>query len=211
MPATLAPTVRTTYNPQQIVRGLIEAWTQAFGTTPKKESIGLLFAHNSHETGLTVSMWNNNFGNYKYIPSKNPELDNVEYMMLNNVWEKIKGERVVFQPPDPQTWFRSFPTLADGISFYLNSLKNKRFKSAWVFVENGDIAGFSKHLKALNYYTDLESNYTKNMMIYFNSFIKNKYFEKAIDEIKKESEKNEAQKPSSWQRFMGTFSKIFNK
>jgi hypothetical protein len=69
---------------------LKEGWIDQFDSIPKKESIGVLFAQNSLETGGTVSMWNNNFGNYKYIPSKDLSDDIYKtYMMLNGVWEII--------------------------------------------------------------------------------------------------------------------------
>lgn len=188
MSATLVPAIRTTYNQQDMIKGFIGGWIKQFDTIPKKESIGVLFAHNAHETGGTKSMWNNNIGNIKYIPSNNPldDLDK-EYMMLSNVWEILNGKKVIFNPPDPQTWFRSYKTLADGLSEHLFNLKNKRYKSAWVAVESGNVPEFAHILKGKWYYTGSEEDYIKNMQIWFNKYMKDSTFENTIKAIEQAS------------------------
>jgi hypothetical protein len=182
MPATLVPATRTTYTPSQLVNGLVEGWFKLFKTIPKKESIGVLFAQNAIETGLSKSMWNNNIGNIKYI-SNPTDPPTVKYCMLSNVWEIVNGKRVVFQPPHPATWFRAFDTLADGVEHHLNFLKSKRYKVAWSAVESGSVKDFAHLLKVQGYYTAPEADYVKGMNYYFNSYIKSKDYESAIKSL----------------------------
>jgi hypothetical protein len=131
-------------------------------------------------------MWNNNIGNVKFVPSKNPDDDNGKnYIMLANVWEIVNGKKVTFQPPHPATWFRSFETLGDGVAHHMDFLKNKRYKKAWTAVEAGDPTGFSKLLKEAGYYTAPESDYTKLMNGYFNKFMKDTTFDKVVAELTK--------------------------
>lgn len=184
MAAKLVPAKRTPHTSEEMIRGFVEGWYKQFGNIPKKESIGVLYAQNALETGGTASMWNENIGNVKFAPSKNPDNDTgKEYMMLTNVWEIIKGEKKYFQPPDPATWFVSYPTLADGIAEHLDYLKNKRYKAAWVAVEAGDCAQFAHILKMNFYYTASEADYVKGMKGWFNKYMKDKTFEKVVAEI----------------------------
>jgi hypothetical protein len=186
MTAKLVPAVRTTYAQQDMIRGFTEGWYKQFGTIPKKESIGVLYSQNALETGGTKSMWNNNIGNVKFAPNKNPDLDNgKEYMMLSNVWEIIGGKKVIFNPPDPATWFKSYASLADGIAEHLDYLKNKRYKDAWVAVEAGDPAQFAHILKVHLYYTAPEADYIKGMQGWFKKFMADNTFENVVEELKK--------------------------
>lgn len=184
MAAKLVPAVKTNYTLNQLVRGLVEGWYKKFGALPKKESIAVLYAQNAIETGSTVAMWNNNVGNVKFSPSKNPDNDTgKDYMMLNNVWEIINGQKVIFQPPNKQTWFRSFPTLGDGIADHYEFLMNHRYKTAWASVENGNPAEFAHQLKKAGYYTAPEADYIKLMNLYFNKFMKATTFETVAVEL----------------------------
>lgn len=179
--ATCVPVVVTTCTQQELIKGFIEGWKKSFNTLPKKTSIAILYAQNAIETGSTNHMYNWNIGNVKYIPSKDLEADDdIQYMMLGNVWEIINGKRVVFQPPNQATWFRAFPTLADGIAFQVDFLKNKRYKNAWAAVEAGSPIQFAHLLKVAGYYTAPEADYAKAVGIYFNKFMKDDSFEKII-------------------------------
>lgn len=181
MPAQLVPTVRTTYSNYDLIKGFVEGWKKQFGSFPKKTSIAVLYAQTAIETGSTGSMWNNNIGNVKYLPSKDLSADDgVQYMMLNNVWEIIGGKKVIFQPPHQATWFRAFPTLADGIAFQMDFLKNKRYKKAWAAIETGSPMEFTHLLKIAGYYTAPEADYAKAVGIYFNKFMKDDSFEKIV-------------------------------
>ncbi len=181
MPAKNVATVRTSYNSAQMIEGFILGWKQQFNEIPKKESIGVLYAQNALETGSTTSMWNNNIGNVKFVPSKNPsDDDGKEYMMLANTWEIINGQKVIFQPPNPATWFRSFPTLQDGIAHHIDFLKNHRYAKAWSAVEAGDPAQFAHLLKMAGYYTAPESDYVNAMNAYYKKFMKDQTYEQVV-------------------------------
>jgi len=224
MAATLVPTTRTSYNGQQMIEGFVRGWFKQFGTLPKKECIGVIWSQNALETGSTTSMWNNNIGNVKFVPSKNPDDDNGKtYMMLANVWEIINGQRVTFQPPNPATWFRAFPTLEDGVAFHLDFLKNHRYKAAWAAVEAGSPAQFAHLLKVAGYYTAPESDYTNAMNAYFKKFMNDPTFDKVIaalqpqlnvdpttGDVSVSGDIDLAPKPTStWGTITGIFSGLF--
>jgi hypothetical protein len=173
-------TIRTQYTAQEMVNAFVEAWCSISGSVPKKEQIGVIFGQWALETGMSASMYNNNIGNVK--APKNPS-EEVEYCVLHNVWEIIDGKKVILSPEDPGSWFRSFPTLLDGVKFHFNFLKNKRYKIAWQAVEAGDPADFSKKLRQQGYYTAPEDHYTKAIMSYFNKFKASNYFENAINKL----------------------------
>lgn len=184
MAAKCIPAVKTTYNSQQVIQAFVRAWFKAFGEIPKKESIGVLYSQNCIETGGTVSMWNNNVGNVKFVPSQNQDDDNgKEYMMLTNVWEIINGEKKYYNPPDPATWFCAFPTLEDGIAEHLDFLKNHKYKSAWSAVESGNPGAFAHLLKLGYYYTAPEADYVKGMMYFFNKYMQDQTYELTVKQL----------------------------
>jgi hypothetical protein len=178
MAATLVPTVRTTYTQAQMIEGFIRGWIKQFGEIPSKTSVGVLYAQDALETGSTTSMWNNNIGNVKYKPTAGDE--GWTYMMLANVWEIINGSKVYFQPPNPATWFRAFPSLADGVAFHLDFLRNHRYKNAWSAVESGNPAAFAHLLKIAGYYTAPEADYVKLMNYYFNKYMNDYTYEQVV-------------------------------
>lgn len=181
MAAKLVETVRTTVNLTQLIEGLVEGWYKKFNVIPEKKQIGVLYAQNALETGGTVSMWNYNIGNVKFVANKNPDLDTgKEYMMLVNVWEVVNGQKITFQPPHSATWFCSFTTLGDGVAQHMDFLKNHRYAKAWTAVESGDPAGFAHLLKLAGYYTAPEADYVKLMNLYFNKYMKMTTFEDAV-------------------------------
>jgi len=181
MSAKLVPTIKTVYTQKDMIKGFVEGWQKAFNEIPKKQSIAVLWAQNCIETGATSSMWGNNVGNVKFVPSSNPEDDNgKQYQMLANVWEMINGKKIIFQPPHPATWFRAFPTLREGIAYHLDFLCNHRYKSAWASVQAGDPAGFVHALKMAKYFTALESDYVKGVNAYFKKFMADSTFESVV-------------------------------
>jgi hypothetical protein len=182
MTATLVPTVRTPCTQYDLVKAFIGAWQEMYGSLPTKQQIGVVWAQNALETGLTHDMWNYNLGNIKYVANPGDD-ESLKYCMLENVWEIVNGQRVVFQPPNPATWFRAFDTLTEGVFFYFNFLRNKRYRTAWTAVEAGDPAGFSHLLKMAGYYTAPEADYTRAEMAYFNKFMGSDYFDRAMAEL----------------------------
>ncbi len=180
MTATLVPTVRTSYTQSDMVAGFVNGWLKQFGQIPSKEAIGVLIAQNTLETGGTTSMWCNNVGNVKYIAGPNDD-PGIQYCMLANIWEIINGQKVIFQPPNPATWFRAFPTLTDGVAFHLDFLKNHRYKQAWTAVEAGNPAAFAHLLKLGGYYTAPEADYVRLMTYYFNKYMATTDYEAAVN------------------------------
>lgn len=179
MPATLRDTVQTQYTQYELTKAFVDAWVLLYGTFPQKKQIAVIWAQNALETGMSAMMWNNNIGNVKYIA--NPTDDaSIEYCMLKNVWEIVNGQRVTFQPPNPATWFRSFPTLTDGVHYYFDFLRNRRYKIAWAAVEAGDPLQFAHLLKVQGYYSAPEADYAKAEIGYFNRFMQADYFDKAL-------------------------------
>jgi len=179
MPAKLVPTVQTKYSQFELDQGLIKGWIKLFGTPPTKSQIGVLWSQNALETGLTAAMWCNNIGNVKYVPNAG-DTEAVHYCMLRNVWEIINGKKVYFQPPSPATWFRAFDTLEEGVAFFFDLLRNRRYKAAWTAIEAGDPALFAHLLKVAGYYTASEADYRNAMLRYYNAFMASNDFEKAL-------------------------------
>lgn len=177
--ATCVPVKKIDFSIQDFVRSLIVAWKTIYGNLPQKKQLAIIYAQWSIETGQGKFCWNNNIGNVKYVPGKESS-DNIQYMMLSNVWEILNGKKVFFQPPHQATWFRSFVTLDDGVSFHLNFLRNSRYKKAWAAVEAGSPLDFVHLLKVANYYTASEADYAKAVALYFNKFMKEDTFEKII-------------------------------
>lgn len=80
--------------------------------------------------------------------------------------EIIGGREVWFDPPHPQTRFRAYDSLDDGVSDYLATLR-KRFDRAWAEVEAGDPADFAHVLHEQHYYTASEPLYTRALLAWY--------------------------------------------
>lgn len=176
----LVPTTRTTCTYQDLIIGLIRGWYSLYKVPPTKQQIGVIYAQNTLETGGTLHMYNWNFGNIKAVDA--PSVS-VEYCKLNGVWEIINGQRVEIPADNPGAWFRSFPTLDAGIAWYMNFLRNTRYKIAWSAVEAGDPALFSHYLKQQGYYTAPEASYTSAMLTYFGRFMNDVTFDNVLPNI----------------------------
>jgi flagellum-specific peptidoglycan hydrolase FlgJ len=185
MPAKCVPVRQTNYSQLEMTRAFIKAWIEIFDQLPEKRQIAIIWAQNTLETGHTKNMFNNNIGNIKYIPSPG-DTEDIEYTMLAKTWEIINGKREDFNPPHPQTWFRSFETLSDGIIHHINFLRNKRYKNVWKAIDAGDPALFAKLLKQQGYYTASEESYRKVITSLFNDYMKNPNFENIIKEFNSE-------------------------
>lgn len=173
----LIETTRTTCTPYQLTQSFVEAWQTLYGQLPKKQQIAILYAQNALETGSSTQMWNWNIGNCKAVDIAG---QTIEYCILNGVFEYVNGVRVNIPPTSPAAWFRSFPTLTAGVTFYFDLLKNHRYRNAWTAVENGDPQQFCHLLRVAGYYTAPESAYVAAEMAYFNKFMASDYFETAL-------------------------------
>jgi hypothetical protein len=137
-----------------VALALRRAWVKLLGETPKRESILVLLAQFTLETGGGRACHAWNLGNAKSIPG-----DGRSWTFFR-CSEIIGGKEVFFDPPHPQTRFRAFETLDDGAYDYLELL-HRRFAAAWPAVEAGDPAAFGHALAAQHYFTANEASYTR--------------------------------------------------
>ncbi len=149
-PLFIAPE-RTRARPKEIFAALSEAWPRVIGGEPPRESVLLLVAQWGIETANGRACWNWNLGNVKRVQGE-------PWTWLNNVWEILRGQRVTFNPPHPQTHFRAFHSLEDGAEAYLTFLQRK-YAGAWDAALSGDPRDFAHRLKELRYYTADEHDY----------------------------------------------------
>ncbi len=179
MPLKLVSKIKTTITKEQLVEGFVFGWYEAFGTIPSKQAVGVLYSQNGIESGLTKSMWNYNVDNAK-IPTKIPRDEEIEYFSLPGTWEIINGKKIVFPEGHIQTFFRSFPTLQEGMKFHLKFLKNGRYAASWTAIEKGSVSEFATILKARGYYTASASDYIKGMNLFYSPYMKSNMYENAI-------------------------------
>ncbi len=176
----LVPTIRTTCTTQELCKAIMEGWYNLFGAIlPSKSTVGIFISQIGLETGGQYNQWNWNLGNIKYVSSNGDE----PYIALNGVWEIINGQKVMIPVTDPGAWFRSFPTLNDGITFYLNFLKNGRYSQAFIAATQGDLSAFAHQLRIAGYYTASEESYLNGMMGYYNLYNNSGNYENAIAEF----------------------------
>ncbi len=150
----MVPAVKTPVSAVDVGRALLAAWTKLFEETPAPGSIALLLAQSALETGRWKSCWCWNLGNMK--PGSKWAGDICQFR-LNEV---INGVTKWFDPPDPQTSMRAYPSLAAAAEDYLWML-HRRFAQCWMHVVRADPVAFSQALKAQGYYTAPEPPYTK--------------------------------------------------
>lgn len=153
MSGTYFPPVRTPITNALFADAVRAAWPEA-----SREAIGVLWAQYALETGRGKACWNNNIGNVKATPG-----DGLNYTMLPNTWEIINGKRETFQPPHPQTWFRSYETLAEGMVSHIAFLR-RRYAAAWAHVEAGQPDAFARALKARGYFTGDVDVYARSLV-----------------------------------------------
>jgi hypothetical protein len=199
-------TIRTVPTAPVFTRAVIDAWPIAFPeqptVPPRKEAVGVLFAHYMLETGgLHCYGWN--IGNVKYVPGRG-----YDYHCLRGVWEGeslanaqrliASGEAVwdldeshhkqcrpnvsvVYQPPHPATRFMTYLTLADSMDEHLALLAKRRYASAWPHVLSGSVRAFADALKAKGYFTSSAKAYGDGMMGHFNHFMASEDYELVLN------------------------------
>ncbi|MCL2724770.1 MAG: hypothetical protein FWD69_10075 [Polyangiaceae bacterium] len=178
MTEQLVPTVRTKFSTEDFARALVAAWRDLYdGAAPSKASCGVIWAQYALETGRGKFCWNNNIGNVKHV-----EGDGRDYCMLQSVPEIVNGKRVTFNPPDPQTWFRAYASLADGMREHLEFLR-RRYAAAWSEVEKGDARAFAYALKARGYYTGDEETYARSLVSLQAEFARSGAYDTAVEAL----------------------------
>jgi hypothetical protein len=159
-------------------RALARAWRLELGALPTKEQAGVLWAQYGIETGAGPWCFGWNIGNVKHVAG-----DGHDFHMLANTWELVNGKNVVFQPPHPATWFRTYPSLDVAMVEHLKFLRNKRYAPAWPAVELGDVGWFARLLKAAGYFTADATAYAKGMKPHFDRWMRSSVFEDALHEL----------------------------
>jgi hypothetical protein len=171
------------------------AWYTQFGdANPKHESLLVLLAQWNIETAEGARMHNWNVGNVKSIAG-----DGLPYTFFDNVWEGLpkaqaekliaRGEAVlsknpshaaavgpnkvavIFKAGHPQTRFRAFASLDEGVEKYLQ-IMSERFALAWPAVLAGDPVAFVAQLAARGYFTADAVKYTQAVVLRMNRYKK---------------------------------------
>lgn len=155
-PTDVRPVKRTPVTITEFRDAVRTGFESVFGVTPSDAVIGIVWSQWALETGRGKSCFNYNVGNIKQFDHTKP------LHMLNRVWEIVDGKRVEFSPPHPQTWFRAYDSLGDGVVDYLSVLK-RRFSRATPALLSGEPATFAEVLGACGYYTASASEYRAAM------------------------------------------------
>lgn len=154
MPELVLTRVATKCTPATLYSALEQAWGQLMpGDQCTRASLLVLVSHWALETGFGHACWNWNLGNIKHVSG-----DGHDFVMVR-LNEVVDGNTVWYDPPDPATWLRAYPSLEAGVVDYLSRLRAE-FRAAWPSVIAGDCAGFCHALKLARYYTDDEASYT---------------------------------------------------
>lgn len=175
------PIVRTPIDMRTYARAVARAWNASAGAYPTKAQAGVLWAHYGIETSAGPSCWNWNIGNVKHVSG-----DGHDFIMLPNTWEMEAGKRVVYQPPNPQTWFRSFSSLDDAMSEHFALLHGKRYAAAWEGVELGDCGVFARLLRKAGYFTADATAYAAGMRPHFARWMASTAVDDALAELRQE-------------------------
>ena len=158
--------LKTPLEPKQVFFGLYNAWLQLFGDTPKKESLLVLLAQSTLESGAGYKSCHlNNIGNFKHIDGDGRDFT---YFKCSEI---INGKEIWFSPPDPACCFRAYKSLQDGCIDYLSSL-HKRFNKSWQAVLDGNPTEFVISLKKQRYFTANLDLYIKGVVSLFNQYSK---------------------------------------
>jgi hypothetical protein len=138
--------VRTPLTASSVASSLASAWPSTIGGTPTEDALTTLTTQIDVETGWT-NCWNYNVGNIAGTGG--------DYVMLH-------ASDGTYRP------YRAFTSLVDGVTAYLNLLKN-RYSTALSAAQAGDLDGFASNLKTQGYYQEPESQYLAALQSRFSS------------------------------------------
>lgn len=197
----LVPVLRTTPTMADYVRAVVRAWPLVGDGFPTEASVAVLWSQYMIETGGR-SCFGWNIGNAKHFKG-----DGFDYHMLRGVWEGVTPVTagnliaaglasrdpspdhakavgagrvsVLFEPPHPQTWFRAFGSLDEGMREHLQLLR-RRFNGAWPSVLAGDFGGFARALKAQGYFTADAGAYAAGMRRPFEALVASATYEDLV-------------------------------
>ncbi len=141
---------RTPMTGEQAADALRAGWTKIYGSPPNRDTLAVLLAQWSHETGSGQSMYNYNFGGIK---GSSPE---GLTMRCRTREGHGANERTI------RDNFRAYRTAADGAEDYLRLL-DRRYGSAMDSARAGAPVSFVKNLKRGGYFTGSEAAYIKSV------------------------------------------------
>ncbi len=164
---TYVATKRTTVSPDDL-RAALRNSLVARGISASEHALTALVAMSAHETAEWAACWNFNLGNVKAAPSWAGQ-----YTCLTNVWEvlnnvtrwfsprgetdgksgPLKGEEWAVPPGHPQTRFRAFATLEEGLSGFVDKMTGRYRPSLNVLLGGGSTDAFIEQLKRQSYFT----------------------------------------------------------
>jgi len=135
---------------------LAAAWPSVIGGTPSRESLLVLLAQWSLETGNGASMVGWNVGNFKASAS-------------SPLWTSfLTTEYQGGSPVQMMQNFAAYPNLQAGVSAYLGAMQG-HFGGAWQYVLDGDVDGFAQALSDEGYYTAPEATYQAGLEARYNA------------------------------------------
>lgn len=160
-----------------LIMALVHGWKRFYGWLPSADQMGCCLAQMNLETGRMKYCHNWNVGNIKKKHETKWSKDDGKDWQMFRCSEVLKVDgkwkEVWFDPPHPQTHFRAYRTLEDGVVDYIKFLALRdRYKAAWSKVLDGDPRAFSHELKQGGYYTASEALYTRTVVRLFEEFRK---------------------------------------
>lgn len=147
---TLVAATRTELTSEQASTALRDAWEAHFGEAPREETVAVLTAQWSHETGNGHSMYNFNFGGIKGTGPSGLTVS----QRTKEGWGA--NETTI------RDNFRAYKSAEEGASDYL-SLLRRRYAGALKAAHQGDPAGFVRGLKKGGYFTGNEGAYIRSV------------------------------------------------
>lgn len=177
-------TKRTTVTPEELREALRELLSKR-GIEASEHALTGLVAMSAHETGSWNSCYNYNLGNVK-AGTDWPGL----YMCLKGVWEVLsgvtrwfdpdgetvgrngppKGPRHPVPPGHPQTRFRAYPSLRDGVEGWVIKMTTTYKRSTQVLLDGGSTDLFLASLKAQKYFTGDLEKYQASVRSFYTKF-----------------------------------------
>lgn len=154
--------------------------------TNKPETVATLMAQSALESGRWQSMFNFNVSNIKCEPTRAGLY--TCFPLLNEI---IKGKTVWFSdvaeltgkggspvgavhplpPGHPQSRFRAYDTLTDGVKDKLNFLNRTRYAVAKDAALGGSPGAYSRALSTAGYYTANVDSYTRSLVSLFSTYL----------------------------------------
>ncbi len=153
------------------------ALKEQMGHEPSDEVVALALSKTALETARWQSIHKSNWGNIKAGPKYEGMYTAYacnEILSGQVVWfsprgrldkqnGKVVAEAYDFPPWHPQTRFRAYAGLFDGVSEYTDFIATGRYKVAWARLLSADVTGFVHELKLAGYFTADEALYAKGV------------------------------------------------